>query len=63
MKEDSYDEAVKIYKKTYSQLKKSKMKWVDKSIISFMGEIEEPDENLRFTVTQLRLKYYRYSLP
>ena len=31
------------------------MKWVDKSTISFMGELEVPDENIRFTVTPLRL--------
>lgn len=52
---DSYENAVKIYKNIFKQLKKSKMKWVDKSTISFMGEIDEPDENVRFTVTSLRL--------
>ena len=52
---DSYENAVKIYKNTYHQLIKSKMKWVDKSIISFMGNMEVPDDNIRFTVTQLRL--------
>jgi len=52
---DSYENAVKIYKNLFKQLKKSKMKWVDKSTISFMGEIDEPDENVRFTVTSLRL--------
>ena len=52
---DNYEHAVKIYKNTYRQLKKSKMKWVDKSIITFMGELEMPEENVRFTVTPLRL--------
>lgn len=52
---DSYEEAVKIYKNSFRQLKKSKMKWVDKSIITFMGDLEVPDENVRFTVTPLRL--------
>ena len=52
---DSYDEAVKVYKETYKQMKKTKMKWVDKSIISFVGDMEVPDENLRFTVTSMRL--------
>ena len=52
---ESYEEAVKIYKATFNNLVKSKMKWVDKSTISFMGELEVPDENIRFTVTPLRL--------
>lgn len=52
---DSYEAAVKAYKNTFRQLKKSRMKWVDKSIISFMGDLEEPDENVRFTITSLRL--------
>ncbi len=52
---ESYEAAVKVYKQTYKQLKKAKMKWVDKSIISFMSELEMPDESIRFTVTTLRL--------
>jgi hypothetical protein len=52
---DSYEEALKVYKNTFKQLKKTKMKWVDKSIISFIGEMEVPDENIRFTVTAMRL--------
>lgn len=52
---DNYEDALKVYKNTYKQLRKTKMKWVDKSVISFMGEMEVPDENVRFTVTALRL--------
>ena len=52
---DSYENAVKIYKNTFHQLKKSKMKWGDKGTISFIGELEMPVENVRFTVTPLRL--------
>lgn len=52
---DSYEDAVKIYKSTFLQLIKSKMKWVDNSTISFMGKLEIPEENIRFTVTPLRL--------
>ena len=52
---DNYETALKVYKSTFKQLKKTKMKWVDKSVISFVGEMEEPDENIRFTTTQLRL--------
>lgn len=52
---DNYEAAVKIYKNTFHQLKKTRMKWVDKSTISFMGNFEEPDENVRFTMTSMRL--------
>ena len=52
---DNYEAASKIYKNTFHQLKKTKMKWVDKSTISFMGNFEEPDENVRFTITSMRL--------
>lgn len=52
---ESYEEAIKVYKNTYKQLKKTRMKWVDKSMISFIGEMEEPDESIRFTTTALRL--------
>lgn len=52
---ESYKAALNIYKNTYKKLKKTKMKWVDKSVISFVGEMEEPDESIRFTSTALRL--------
>ncbi len=52
---ESYENAVKIYKNTFHQLKKSKMKWVDKTIVSFAGDLEIPDENVSFTVSTLRL--------
>lgn len=60
---ESYEQAVKVYKNTVRQLKNSKMKWLDKSIISFIGELEMPDENVRFAITSLKLniidKIYR----
>ena len=52
---DSHEDAIKIYKNLFKQLKKSRMKWVDKSVITFMGDLEMPDENVRFAVTPLRL--------
>jgi len=52
---ESYEAALKVYKNTYKQLKKTRMKWVDKSVISFVGEMKEPDANIRFTSTTLRL--------
>ncbi|MEO5892840.1 MAG: hypothetical protein ABIQ31_21500 [Ferruginibacter sp.] len=52
---ESYEEAIKIYKTTFRQLKNSKIKWVEKNNISFEGDLEMPGENIRFAVTPLRL--------
>lgn len=52
---DSYEDAIKIYKNTFRQLKKIRIKGLDKSNISFTGELEMPAENIRFAVTTLRL--------
>ena len=52
---DSYAEATKIYKNTFKQLKKAKLKFDDNRVASFTGDIELPNESVRFTVTTLRL--------
>ncbi|MEO6731017.1 MAG: hypothetical protein ABIN01_07350 [Ferruginibacter sp.] len=50
-----YDDAVKIYKKNFRLLKKSRIKGVTQGIGSFNGELQIPQENVRFTTTQLKL--------
>jgi hypothetical protein len=52
---DDYEEAVKIYKNTYRLVNKSRIKWIDRSIASFIGEMETPDENVRFANSLLQL--------
>jgi hypothetical protein len=52
---NNYDEAMKIYKNSYLQLTKSKMKWNDGKAASFVGGLEIPDENVRFSNTLLQL--------
>ncbi len=52
---ESYADALKIYRNTYTQLTKSKMKWSDNRLTAFKGDMEEPDENIRFTNTLLQL--------
>lgn len=52
---ENYEEAVKIYKKTFHLLKKTKLKWADKVSVSFKGNLEIPEETLRFTSTPLTL--------
>jgi len=52
---DDYNEAVKSYKSCIHLLKKSLFKWFDKTIVSFGGKEEEPDPNLSFASTTLRV--------
>jgi len=52
---DNYEDAVKIYKKTFSLINKSRIKWFDKSIVSFKGQLEKPNENISFSISILQL--------
>lgn len=52
---ESYEEAVKVYKSIYNNLKKAKIKNGDDSPFTFSGELEKPSESVRFTATRLRL--------
>ncbi|CAN5442790.1 hypothetical protein BH11BAC3_BH11BAC3_28270 [soil metagenome] len=52
---DSFDEAAKIYKNTYRLIKKSKIKYGTSINYSFTGSMEAPSEEIRFTVSPLRL--------
>ena len=53
-KGDDYKEASKIYENVFKQVKKSRIRWIDKSIVGFAGEMEKPSEALRFTVSTLQ---------
>jgi len=53
---DSYEEAVKYYKKVFTQIKKIKVKGINSSTGVFEGTMEKLDENVRFSVSSLRLK-------
>lgn len=52
---ESYEDALKAYKNIYGQLKHSSIAGIDKKATGFEGEMEKPDENIRFTVSALRL--------
>ncbi|MDB5193777.1 MAG: hypothetical protein JWQ96_3340 [Segetibacter sp.] len=52
---EDYKDAVKAYKNTFRLMNKSRLQLVDKSVLSFSGKLEEPAENLRFTVSSLQL--------
>ncbi|MCW3111862.1 MAG: hypothetical protein JWR18_258 [Segetibacter sp.] len=52
-KGDSYKEASRIYENVFRMVKKSQVRWIDKSYVSFNGEMEKPTEDLKFTSSTL----------
>jgi len=53
---ESFEEAVKMYKKIYSLVKKAAVKGVATSAAGFDGKLETVDESIGFAVSTLRLK-------
>ncbi len=53
-KGESYKEAVKIYKKTFRLVNKTKLHFGEGEAGSFFGSMQEPTEALRFTSSLLR---------
>ena len=51
---DDYREASRTYENVFRIVKKSQVKWIDKSYIGFSGTLEKPSEDLRFKVSTLR---------
>lgn len=54
-KGDNYKEAARMYENVFRLVKKTQVRWIDKTHIGFSGEMEKPTEDLRFTVSTLRL--------
>jgi len=52
---EDYKEAVRAYENTVKLLKKSRMQWIDRSEIKFIGEFVRVREDLRFTTSTLTL--------
>lgn len=52
-KGDDYKQACKVYENVFRLVKKSQVRWIDKSMVGFSGELEKPAEELRFTVSSL----------
>jgi len=59
---DVYSEAVKTYENIFRLVKKSRIKWIDRSVIGFAGELEKPSNDVGFSVSTLHLQLddYRY---
>ena len=53
---DDYDQALKEYKSVYRLVKNSSIKWVDKSYLNFVGDLEMPKDNVNFATSTLRLE-------
>lgn len=53
---ESFEEALKLYKKTFTQVKKAAIRGVATSAAGFDGKLETVDENVGFGVSTLRLK-------
>lgn len=53
---ESFEDAIKMYKNTFRQIKNTTVKGIENKAIPFNGEMENPDENVRFAVSELRLK-------
>jgi hypothetical protein len=53
---DDFNEALKEYKSLFRLVKRTSIKWVDKSYLSFVGDLELPKDNVDFAVSTLRLE-------
>lgn len=53
---ESFEEALKVYKKTFTQVKKTAVSGVATAAAGFDGKMEAIDENVGFAVSTLRLK-------
>lgn len=52
---EDYKEAVKAYQNTFRLVKKSQVRWIDRSTIGFEGNLEAPRDDVRFTTSTLVL--------
>jgi hypothetical protein len=52
---EDYEEAKKIYINTFRLVNKSRIRWIDRSIAAFSGEMEKPDGNITFSNSMLQL--------
>lgn len=53
---DDFKEAARIYENTFRLVKKSRIKWIDRSLVNFAGDLQKPNTDLRFTSSTLSLQ-------
>jgi hypothetical protein len=51
---DDFKEASKAYQNLYRLIKKTHVRWIDRSSIGFSGEMQSPTEEIRFAVSTLK---------
>ena len=56
-KGDNYKDALRKYNEVYRMVKRTTVKWLDKSIVRFYGYFEKPNENVRFANSTLNLDF------
>lgn len=54
---EDYKEAVKVYRNTFRMINKSRMQLVDRTYLGFYGDLQEPSQAVRFTVSTLQLNF------
>jgi hypothetical protein len=52
---ENYQDALRMYKNTFKQVRTASISGIDEKPVGFTGAMEKPDENIRFTVSTLRL--------
>lgn len=55
-KGEDYKEASKAYENLFRLVKKTKIRWIDKTFVGFNGEMEKPQETLRFAASTLNFE-------
>ncbi|GEO07726.1 hypothetical protein [Segetibacter aerophilus] len=55
-KGDDYKEAARVYENVFRLVKKSQVRWIDKSMVGFEGNLEKPTEDLKFAVSTLNFQ-------
>jgi hypothetical protein len=53
---DDYAQALQAYKSLFHHVKSTSIKWIDKSLLNFVGDLELPKDNVDFAVSTLRLE-------
>ena len=54
---ENYKEAVKKYNEVFRLVKRTTVKWLDRSTVRFYGDFERPKENVRFASSTLNLDF------
>lgn len=52
-KGEDYKEAAAMYENVFRLVKKTQVRWIDKTYIGFTGDLKKPSEEMRFTVSTL----------